>query len=667
MKKLFIIPIVLLSCLIGACDYLNVDEYFEDTFSEDKIFDSQYNIERYFNGAVDMLPREGRIYYWCSLPGATGSDEAVSCGTFFNGFLDVSFPGTELTTDKISYTSMSGWQWTFNVWPDCYKIIRKVNTILPRIDEVPDMNAFKKISLRAQARFLRAYAYYWILQNQGPMILVGNQIFNTNESPDYYRAERSTYDECVDYICSEFEAAAEGLDDEQPVDLFGRPTKGAALALVARLRLQAASPLFNGGSAARRYFGNFKRKSDGVHYVSQEYDERKWAVAAAAAKRVMDLGTYRLHTVPADEYTATLPANVPSAPFPAGAGGIDPFRSYSEMFTGETTNVLNKELIWGTTANITDQMDVVFPIGLGGTNAVSIPQRIIDAYRMADGRDINNASAAYPYENRPYDQTCITTADKQLSKDYILKGGTYKAYENREPRFYASIGFSGAYWTLESTTQEDMKHKIVKYHNGAANGKNATQRLGIYNLTGYTCRKYVHPRDARSGAGNPRTITKTFPLIRYAEILLSYAEALNNLTKDHEIDGEIYSRDTKAMADAFNQVRYRAGLPGAEAQDLETAEAFNKVIQRERMVEFLHENRRYYDICRWGIFEELEREPLTGLNVDANEWEGFYVPTIISHQSIRERSFKSKYMFMPLHRDELRKVPTLDQNPGWEK
>ena len=156
------------------------------------------------------------------------------------------------------------------------------------------------------------------------MILVGDQVHDTNATPDYYQRERSTYDECVDYICSELEAAAENLETEQPLDLFGTPTKGAALALVARLRLQAASPLFNGGTAAHRYFGDFKRKSDGVHYVSQTYDERKWAVAAAAAKRVMDLGIYRLHTVPADEYTVPLPANVPRPPSPQGAGGIDP-------------------------------------------------------------------------------------------------------------------------------------------------------------------------------------------------------------------------------------------------------------------------------------------------------------------------------------------------------
>ena len=303
---------------------------------------------------------------------------------------------------------------------------------------------------------------------------------------------------------------------------------------------------------------------------------------------------------------------------------------------------------------------------MGGNSSISIPQRIVDAYRMADGRDINNASAEYPYEDRPYDQTCVTAADKQLSKNYTLPGGTYKAYDNREPRFYASIGFSGTLWQMQSTTSEEMRNKIVEYYNGANAGKNQAGVTNIYNLTGYTCYKYVHPRDARTGS-NARTVQKTFPLIRYAEILLSYAEALNNLTKTHEVNGQSYSRDLTAMAGAFNQVRYRAGLPGADAGELVDATNFNELIRRERMVEFLHENRRYYDICRWGIFEELEREPLTGLNVEAGKWEGFYAPTVISYRTIRERTFKSKYMFMPLHRNELRKVPSLDQNPGWEK
>ena len=79
------------------------------------------------------------------------------------------------------------------------------------------------------------------------------------------------------------------------------------------------------------------------------------------------------------------------------------------------------------------------------------------------------------------------------------------------------------------------------------------------------------------------------------------------------------------------------------------------------------EGRRYYDVRRWGIVEELEKEPLQGLNVNVAEWAGFYSPTIIQYKTIRERVWNNKMLFLPLALDELRKVPTLDQNPGWEK
>ena len=304
---------------------------------------------------------------------------------------------------------------------------------------------------------------------------------------------------------------------------------------------------------------------------------------------------------------------------------------------------------------------MVFPLKLGGNSSISIPQRIVDAYRMADGRDIHNASAEYPYEDRPYDQTCVTTADKQLSKNYRLPGGTYKAYDNREPRFYASIGFSGALWQMESTTSEEMRNQIVEYYNGANAGKNQAGVTNIYNLTGYTCRKYVHPRDARTGS-NARTVTKTFPIIRYAEILLSYAEALNNLTTTHEVNGESYSRDESAMAEAFNQVRYRAGLPGAEAAELANPGPSTRRSSASAWSSSSTRTAATTTSAGGGIFEELEREPLTGLNVDAEKWEGFYSPTIISYRTIRERTFKSKYMFMPLHRDE----PAQSAEPGPE-
>ena len=76
----------------------------------------------------------------------------------------------------------------------------------------------------------------------------------------------------MDYICSEFDEAAKNLPDvTTSMDQY-IPTEGAALALAARVRLQAASPLYNGGEAARRFFGDFTRCTDGEYYVSQTYD-----------------------------------------------------------------------------------------------------------------------------------------------------------------------------------------------------------------------------------------------------------------------------------------------------------------------------------------------------------------------------------------------------------
>lgn len=268
----------------------------------------------------------------------------------------------------------------------------------------------------------------------------------------------------MDYICSELEPRPRtSRPNSRSTSSEPRPKAPALAAGGAPPGCRPPAPLFNGGTAAHRYFGDFKRKSDGVHYVSQTYDERKWAVAAAAAKRVMDLGIYRLHTVPADEYTVPLPANVPSAAFPQGAGGIDPFRSYSEMFTGETTNVTNPG------ADLGHDAERHRPAGRGLSPETGRKQ--LDQHSAAHRRCLPHGrrprhpqrERGVPYEDRPYDQTCVTTADKQLSKNYRLPGGTYKAYDNREPRFYASIGFSGALWQMESTTSEEMRNQIVEY------------------------------------------------------------------------------------------------------------------------------------------------------------------------------------------------------------
>lgn len=100
----------MVSGFFASCNYLNIDDYFEDTFQEDSIYANKRNIERYFNGAAALLPVVDKIWEYGNTPGVTGSDEAVSCGDW-NGMVVIQFSGTKLMNNEITSSSMGGWTW----------------------------------------------------------------------------------------------------------------------------------------------------------------------------------------------------------------------------------------------------------------------------------------------------------------------------------------------------------------------------------------------------------------------------------------------------------------------------------------------------------------------------------------------------------------------------
>jgi hypothetical protein len=660
--------VLFLTVYLSSCkDFLNVDRYFSNELKLDSVFAQKRYIEAYMWGTVALFPNEGQIYGSSYTPGPLATDEAL---TLWNGYPGMQFVLGEITRDNLG---------TLNTWGNLYKIIRKCNTILARIDEASDWTASERLRVVGYTRFYRAYAYYQLLVDFGPPILLGDEILETNEVVEYYDRPRSTYDEAMEYICSEFEQAALLMPVKVSIMDFGRPTKGAAYGLVARLRLIHASPLFNGGQAARTYFSNWTRKTDGVHYVRQnDPDRQRWAIAAAAAKRVIDLtdaGTplYKLYTVDADEDTPELPSGVTSDPdyyndFPNGAAKIDPFKSYSDIFTGEAVAVVNPELVWGRrSSSVNNASSYFFPASNGGTNGICIPQKIIDAYKMVDGRTIDNASVQYPYTETGFSSGA---ALKNFSGyRFTPSGEVSNMYVNREARFYASIGFSECYWPCESTTDVGQYNFTVTYYYGSPNGKDGVVANPLnYPLTGYVLKKTVHRMDARSGA-NARIMDKACPIIRYAEILLSYAEALNNLAGESftvEIDGQTqtFTRDVNEIKKAFNQVRYRAGLPGLSTSELADPNLVQQNIETERMIEFLHENRRYYDVRRWGIYEETENTQMMGMNTDSGK-EGFYQRVVPNSSRIGSRIVNKRLVFVPVPNAEIKRLPSLDQNPGW--
>ena len=656
LKHLIIVAFIALYCSMSSCNYLNVDDYFMDTLGYDSIFQNKLNLQQYLWGTAAFFYDEGAIWGSTYTPGVVGSDEA------FTMWDHDEYPGTQFVLGNINPDNLM----SMNVWPQMYKIIRKTNLIFQRIDECKDLTTLEEREILGYAHFMSAYAYYHILMNFGPVVLIGDETLETNEKPEYYNRERATYDESVDYICDELELAAKYIPLTVSMGQFGRPTRGAAYGLIARLRLQQASPLFNGGAAAKTHFASWKRTVDGVDYVSQQYDEKKWAVAAAAAKRVIDMGVYELYTVKRDSTTMPLPKNVPSGDFPNGAGNIDPFKSYSDMFTGEALSQKNTEFVWGRiSSNVRNYTRHAFPIdNLGGWNGMAIPQKIVDAYYMVDGRDINNSSEEYPYSEIGF------SSEKQSFSGYQLNNGVYNMYMNREMRFYASIGFSECFWPCLSTSESGRRNQTITYFKGGNSGKDRTNSdIRNYPITGYVIKKFIHKDDAWAG-NDAETLEKPFPIIRYAEILLSYVEALNNLTGGHTItdaegNSQTFTRDVNEMAKYFNMIRYRAGLPGLTSAELSSPDQMFDLIVRERMIEFLHENRRFYDVRRWGIYEEVDKEPIVGMDTESRK-DGYYERTVVNHPIARNRKVERKMIWLPISRQEIRKVPKMDQNPGWD-
>lgn len=686
MKKLFktILGVVAASALLSSCNFLDVDHYFEATFKEDSIFHSKKNAEGYLWNTPEGFPDAGAIWGGSWNPGETASDEIAvrwQTGEFW---------GAQYSIGIINGRNLPGSPYT--LWADMYKVVARCNKMLAEVHKVSDMNEIDRRRYVSYVHFMRGYAYYHLLMNWGPLLIVGDEVLSTAESAEYYNRERSTYDESVDYICDEFRQAVQNIysADQQSINFYERPTKGAALALISRLRLFQASPLFNGGESARRCFGNWKRKSDGAYYINQNYDPTRWAVAAAAAKQVIAMGYYELHTVEADPLNPyPLASNVPTANFPNGAGRIDPYHSFADMFNGESIAQTNKEFIWCMpSGSVTTYTKHSFPVGFGGYGGMSVPQRVIDCFLMADGNDIHHASAEYPYEA---DLTKTIGGNGKKLGSYQLKENVPKMYDNRSARFYASIGFPGRLWNMSSASSDANyinQQFWYSYDDSKGGVAGVGDNINDYCVSGYTPVKYIHPDDSwANGKGGVKgafvTSPKVFPIIRYAEVLLEYAEALNNVeapvtvtvsdATGTNVEVQV-SRDGTEIATYFNMVRYRVGLPGVQQNDLINRANFDKIVKNERQVELFNEGYRYFDTRRWGIYldEDANTSNWRGLNVlkdrtNANGNEGFWNIVTIDVQNIRDRVARPQMVFLPLRHDELLKVPNADQNYGWDR
>lgn len=231
------------------------------------------------------------------------------------------------------------------IWPRSYRSIREINFALNGLQQLKMSDAHKTI-LEGELKFIRAFRYHDIIRNYGGAVLMGDKVYQlTDNLQDDALFNRSTIKESIDYVVSQLDDAIAKLpQDNSDKWALGRATKGAAMALKARMLLYAASPQYNTGN---------------------------WADAAKAANDIIAMNKY----VISSDYSKIFLTNT------------DPEIIFARLYT-KNANHTHLEIANG-------------PNGYGGWGGNLPLQNLVDDYEMANGKAITDPSSGYN-PNNPY-------------------------------------------------------------------------------------------------------------------------------------------------------------------------------------------------------------------------------------------------------------------------
>lgn len=646
-----------------SCNFLDIDPYVADLFTMDTVFAKKEYTQKYLYNVYSYLIDYGSATCWGrAMPWTLLSDEGLACYKRHSHNYNY-FCNNEMTSEKLEY---------FDRWNSFYEGIRKANTFLLRVNECQEVSALQRSEWIGEATFIKACLYFELMLAHGPVPIMPNKPIDFDTPIEDMMVERNTWDECSDHVSALLEEAIKLLPTQiKDNSEMGKPTKNSAMAVLSRLTLYTASPLYNGENSE---FLDF-RNNAGVPYLNPEKKMEKWGIAAANAKRLVDIKPNDLFVVGQMENTPKPP--VPLAEqgdFPNGVGGIDHYHSYVDIFNGECVLASgNREILFSRQSSAVDDMNHYCAPGMiNAWGAFFVTQALVDDYYMVDGRSINNASQEYPYE-QGYTNNDVTFSGAKDGNGFTLLGGTYKWYANREMRFYATIAYNNSYFPSTSTPPDKIDQKdgkVAKFFKDSKSGKeyalNRPQgEAEEYPMTGYLCRKFIHYEDSWIAGGRKKN--KYNVTYRMAEVYLNYVEAMNELDQSYTINGVTVSRDPAEMKRCFNLIRYRAGLPGITDADVSSVDKMRELILRERRIEMAWEGRRYHDLRRLKKAIIYENAPVMGCDPNATEAEKdkFYVIGRVKERNWMYKVFTNRQTFLPIPKGEIDKNWNLDQMPGY--
>ena len=670
MKKIFIL--LAIGLLAASCDSF-FDINLKDQATLDDTMSRSSSVRRYLAHLYSYIPRDENTRAY---EGGTvlRSDESLNAKSQYETYWYKVRRG-EYGPDNTNSESNG------NFWKRYYVAINECTTFLDNVDKDREDPAELVQQMKGEARFLRAYYYFVLLRQYGPVIVWGDQPSDQNVLAD--ELDRNTVDENFGFIVDELDKAIVDLayevnDSGLGLSLSsnkGRVTKGAAMALKARVLLYAASPLYNGQNGTGLFNGLQNHRGETLFPA---YDASKWDDVARAAKDLIDLNRYSLTTVQEAGKSALQNAAA----------------SYQTVwFQGWNTN---QEIIWGWwyrawgDESLGSGCDIAYAAPAGGKIALagyslnSPSLKLVDAYPMWEsGRypvlGYQKTAGMLDYSRPIVDENSGYMADgwtenyQQTVDVEASWAKPFKAHNStvgRDARYYANFVPNGFWWP-SSTTNSGGPVRFTCYNSGEATAPYSP--TDACNRVGFVWRRmYKAGNPLRNLAADYQSVRYVYPAFRLAEVFLTYAEACNEKTA-REVDEAIRYIDL---------VRARSGLKGIREAypeiDFNSADAVTTVsgvsrsgrewlrwiILQERMCEFAFEGQRHYDMTRWLKAEEEYNTENWTLHVTAPTYEESYKR--VSDDYIGGRGvFQSRDYLFPLSTTQISEMTNFTQNPGW--
>ncbi|MBR1575920.1 MAG: RagB/SusD family nutrient uptake outer membrane protein [Bacteroidales bacterium] len=616
--------------------------------------DGLATIEMAFNLRSSAIRYLATCYAYMPNDGVPASDYAMLTGDEMWDLVGRVVSNTSARVSNSLFQIARGYQSASRVygndWASMYQGIRCCDILCENIDRVPDMTDAEKDQWKAEATFLKAYYHFNLIRKWGPVPIIRKSL-PMDADVEQVRVYREPIDTCFDFVLDLLDKAMPDLPLENPsTDEYGRVTRPACAALRARVAVYAASPLFNGNEEEATLVDN-----RGVQLFPAKTAEQKlerWTYAMTACKEALDVcESANIHLYDGSTIDYRMVDTLKRT--------LTIRKSFSERW--------NSELIWGNTQTSSSLISVFqqlcmpnltdFTHSLGGYRFIGVPLKIVDQFYTRNG---------LPTEN---DLEWVNINPMELKNgtddhSYYLKRGytTVRLNFNREPRFYASLGFDGGNWmgmlsSYNDLTPDDLP--TIECRIGGQQGKTGSENGPV---TGYFPMK-LFPLEARMSA-NSTFVSYWFPwpILRLTDLYLLYAEAIN----EAEGPNGPHKEDLFRMMDA---VRERAGIPDVKTSWDEysnnpgyynTQPGMREIIHRERLNELVFESQRFWDIRRWKTAPAEYQKSIYGFTVTGSSPEDYYIRNLIATQS-----FGLKDYFWPIYTYYLERNPNLVQNIGW--